>query len=124
MDTEGIHLYRSRPHDEVMEMMSVADIFFYPTRFVETFCSSILEAQAHGCLCISSTVGEIPNTVGDRGYLFDIESWPDFVSKVLTLLYDYRSNPRKYDSVRIKAMNWAKNQTWDEKAKQWNDIFF
>ncbi|RIL00057.1 MAG: hypothetical protein DCC75_14070, partial [Proteobacteria bacterium] len=44
-------------------------VFFYPCAFPETSCISALEAQAAGCVCVTSAIAALPETVGDTGIL-------------------------------------------------------
>ena len=51
-----------------VEMLK-SEYWFYPTNFTETYCMSGLEAMAAGCMCITSDLAALHDTIGDRGIL-------------------------------------------------------
>ena len=68
-------------------------ILAYPNTFEETSCITVLEAQAAGCVTVTSAKGALMESVGDSGVL--ISSQPgspeyrdEFTQSLLSLLSD------------------------------------
>ncbi|MCE5316986.1 MAG: glycosyltransferase family 4 protein [Parachlamydia sp.] len=49
-------------------------IWAYPTEFEETSCITAMEAQAAGCVPVTSALAALKETVGDGGILIDAEA--------------------------------------------------
>ena len=56
-------------NDKITEQLMMSDFWYYPTAFKETYCISALESLASGCICITSDLGGLKDTIGDRGIL-------------------------------------------------------
>lgn len=50
------------PNDEVRTALVEADIFAYPSIWVETSCISLIEAMSAECLCVHSNLGALGET--------------------------------------------------------------
>jgi glycosyltransferase involved in cell wall biosynthesis len=90
--------------------MQRAMVYAYPTSTEETFCISILEAQAAGAIPISSACGAIPEriTPGVDGFLvtgdpLDEAYQRTFVDKLVRLLRDADLRRRMAEAARAKA---------------------
>jgi len=96
-----------RQKDLAREFMS-ASILAYPNTFAETSCISAMEAQAGGCVVVSTKKAGLIETVGDRGVLIDGEpgqaSYNEaFVNAVDRLL----SDDTHFYELSKKAKAWA-----------------
>ncbi len=61
-------VWRGRvPQDELAREFLAADIWAYPTSFLETFCITAVEAMAAGLQILTTHAGNIPYVVGDAG---------------------------------------------------------
>ena len=100
------------PNDSLILEMLKSDYWLYPTNFDETFCIAALEAQATGCLCVSTSRAALKETIAERGITFDTEEdlW-DNIAAVLT-----RTDQ---EILRHRAQTWACSQTWTNRAKEW-----
>ncbi len=129
-------LVEESPHDiemfgyvsdeEIEKAWAECDILLYPTDFVETYCICALEAQRAGCFIIASELGSMPHTIGDRGVLIpkrgaegvDMEH-NAYISVVARTLETYMDNPELTIPYREAGKAWAKEQTLENKADEW-----
>lgn len=52
----------SVPNDVVRQALQEADVFAYPSTWVETSCVSLMEAMSANCLCLHSNLGALYET--------------------------------------------------------------
>lgn len=68
---KNIEFYGSVPQKILFKHLESSMIFFYPNTFLETCCTSILEAMAFKCNVITSNIGALPETCNGFASLFD-----------------------------------------------------
>lgn len=119
----NINYHGTVSNDVVKEAVSSADIFAFPSTWVETSCISLLEAMSAGLICVHPNLGALPETAAN---------W--------TLQYQYQENERDHAKVFFNQMelaisnvrnesyrNYLDNQSayintfynWDLRASQW-----
>jgi glycosyltransferase involved in cell wall biosynthesis len=59
-DTAGVDVLGALPQRELYAQLARASIYLYPCTYVETYCLSMSEAMAHGCLPIVTDIGALP----------------------------------------------------------------
>jgi len=69
-------------------------IFVYPSIWQEAFGISIVEALAHGLICVASNVGGIPEIITDKqnGYLFEHDKENDLVNALKRAIAGQRNS--------------------------------
>lgn len=76
-------------HSDVRSYMAAFDALAVPSQrhghWVEQFGRVVVEGMAVGAPVIGSSSGEIPNVIGDAGYVFEEANLRDFCAKVLQL---------------------------------------
>lgn len=84
-----------------------ADIFVYPSVWQEAFGISIIEAMAHGMICVASQVGGIPEIIsdGENGYLFEKSNIEQLKEKLRIAIAALRMG--EDGSMRLSAENRA-----------------
>jgi len=115
-----IHIKGRVTQKELMIEYKKADIWFYPTDFSETYCITALEAQISKCVCVCSNLAGLQDTVGDRGILFDNSKSDDYVLKKLFGIID--DTTKKQELIQ-SAYAWAIQQSNENIAKKWIDMF-
>jgi glycosyltransferase involved in cell wall biosynthesis len=115
-----VQVFGKSSNRTIAEAMKSADMFAYPCTFIETFCTSVLEAQMAGCLCVVTGIGALPETVGDRGLVvpFDNKFGHKFI---MAINENLGMQPWTYD-LREKAMKWASEQTWEKRGEAWLNL--
>lgn len=118
MAMHGVTLCGHASNRDILRAMAESDYFVYITEFRETFCLSALEAQAMGCICITSPVAALETTVGDRGFIIkDLD-------RMRQILKDLDENPDKKERIRSEAQEWALRQSWEAIVKEgWQPLF-
>jgi GR25 family glycosyltransferase involved in LPS biosynthesis/glycosyltransferase involved in cell wall biosynthesis len=122
---EGVKYLGFLTPDKVEEEFKQAEIYVYPTNYQETYCMSVHEAQAYGCVVVASKLAALCETVGDRGFLVDRPyASPEYRTDILGLIDTVldmglwsKSNLRK------KSYSWCQEHTWEKQAQKWLELF-
>ncbi|ARF08678.1 glycosyltransferase [Catovirus CTV1] len=111
------------PNKDLIPEIMKAEYWYYPTDFHETYCISALEAQMAGCICITSKVGALIDTVADRGVVIDKELYSDeYWNDCLNTILKFSKNDELKKEYITKGKEWAREQTWANRTKQWLNI--
>lgn len=122
-ETPGV-VYRGRVDQATLarEMMT-AKVHAYPTAFTETFCISAVEAQAAGCVPVTSTVAALPETARWGILIPGDNNSPGyrevFVNEVAAILKD----EDRRSAVAHAGRAWALKLSWATLAKDWEAMF-
>jgi len=111
-------------NDKIIEEFQSSEMWFYPTNFTESCCISSLEAQMSKCVCVSTYLGGLIETVNNRGVLIKDTIWSEkykknIINEVVTIMND-ENLKEKY---REAGYNWAKEQSWKNISKKWFELF-
>jgi glycosyltransferase involved in cell wall biosynthesis len=71
---QGVTWHGRVSQEELAHEYMTADIWSYPTPFVETSCITAMEAAVAGAVPVTSKLGALPETIGDRGLLIPVGS--------------------------------------------------
>ena len=120
----GVVLHGFVGQNVLRDYMYSADVWFYPTKFEETYCITALECQASGTLCVCSSLAALNETVGaDRGIMLPLRNeFPndqDYVETLVNKVCDVLQNRETTFAMRRNARQWALQQTWKAVASQW-----
>lgn len=109
---------------EILKAFAEAEVWLYPTNFAETYCISALEAQANGCLCITSPCGSLNEIIGDRGVLINAEyGSKEYIERVLKTVRIF-FNSTLYENKINRAKSWARSQTYEMITRKWREEIF
>lgn len=108
------------PENEVIQMLSSADIFVLPSRF-ENAPMALMEALASGVPVIASNVGGIPHILdnGRIGILFQSENPEDLAQKIIKLLND----PKFGERLSGIGKEMLKEYSWDMIVEKTVDLY-
>jgi hypothetical protein len=113
----GITIHGNVGQDVLHEAMLKAEYWPYLTSYEETYCITALEMQYAGVMPITTNKAALAETVNSGIIVDDNETKWDLA---LELLRQMGSELR--DKAVVECVNWAKQQTWDERASTWHNI--
>lgn len=122
-ETHPINIYKNLSNQYLDQILWKTDIFLSASLY-EGFNLPVLEAMAHGCCCVTTNTGAIPE-YSDRGsgVVLVKERTPDAFCRVID---DLRSRPEEIREVGRKARQlseqWTIQKTIDRFEKVLNDI--
>ena len=121
--TEYIKFMGRVENEELADHQLAADFWYYPTAWHETFCISALEALAAGCICVTSNLAGLKDTVGDRGVLLNKEIYSqEYFEEALEKILEIARNEDVKQQMRVKSVEWAMKQTWSSRASEWLNL--
>jgi glycosyltransferase involved in cell wall biosynthesis len=122
--TRGAFMHGRVGQKELADAYLSSKVWFYPTMFTETSCISAMEAQAAGCVPVTTKLAALVETV-KHGVLLDPPVSAEgyrraFVSKVVSLLRDERVR----GEIAWAGRTWAmESLSWESVAKEWVVMF-
>jgi glycosyltransferase involved in cell wall biosynthesis/Flp pilus assembly protein TadD len=120
----GVNLIGSVPQPELARRLHEARVLAYPNHFAETFCIAAIEAQAAGCVVVTSAVGALPETIGDGGVCLDGDPHSakyrqSFIDACISLLTD----DERWTAMSARAQTRTRAAyTWPGIAEEWEAI--
>lgn len=111
-----------KENKEIQKKLNKAKYWLYTTKSHETYCIGALEAQLAKCICISTNHTGIKDTLGNskRGILLKQKPFSkEYYQELQTQLTKNKENEQKIK----EAFQYAKKQTWPNKAKEWTQLF-
>jgi GR25 family glycosyltransferase involved in LPS biosynthesis len=101
------------------EYWKKSHIWFYPCKFVETFCLTALEAAVSKTIAITNDLGALQDTVGNRGIIIPGNSETDeWQSRALNHLFTYMDTPENKKYLIQKNYEWALEHSWKNRASK------
>ena len=118
----GVRYYGRTGQDQLAAEFLKSGVWVYPTDFSETSCITAMEAQAAGLKIVTSPIGALSETVGDRGIMISegpgAKYQSEFVDAVCdAMLGGYDLDAR--DSLRQYAIN---HFGWESLADEWDEM--
>ena len=111
-------------NNDIVEQQMMADFWYYPTAFLETYCISALEALMAGCICITSDLGGLKDVISDRGILITEPIHSEaYFNKALEEITNFTNNEELKEKTRANGILWAQEQVWQNRAKEWFKLF-
>ena len=122
-DLEGVEWLGAQPPYKLRALIAQSEYWIYSSEYNETYCISALEMMAGRVKILTNGTGNIKNLVKDgRGILItqglDIERIGDI------LLKDIEDKAFAYKwAKRVEtAYEWVKEQSWENRAKEWEKL--
>lgn len=125
-DIEGVEYVGSLPQPQLAQELRSVTALAYPNTFPETYCISVTEAMASGCLVISSELGALPQTGAGFARLIPLNGdWSQyakrFVSEIAYALQSHSSNePNDVEKLLKQQVSYVhQHRTWSTQATKW-----
>lgn len=121
----GINYHGGVSKPELAKAFLHSKVWAYPTWFTETYCITALEAQAAGCVPVTSALAALPETIS-HGFIIqkfasNTQEYADiFVKRVVKLLTNEEERSKYAQGGREYAFAY---HGWDHVAKSWEDHF-
>ena len=122
---DGVIMHGSITQKELIKHLDNTLIMCYPCTFPETFCLSVVEAMAMGCVAICSNNGALPESTIGLATLINVDDnmVNNFASAICTTLHEFYTNP---DELRNKTIHDAEiirdTYSWKTKKSEFLDI--
>lgn len=130
---ESEHTIRVHPgyqtNEAIEKAWAKADVWLYPTEFVETYCIVALEAQRAGCFTLTSDVGSMPyvnkgGVIINRqsvhlNQLIENETYWDMFAQHLDY---YLSNRELMEPYREQGRAWVKENDLETHIDRWESL--
>ncbi|HEY4832074.1 MAG TPA: glycosyltransferase family 4 protein [Waddliaceae bacterium] len=113
------HIHGCVKQSELARAMMKSALLVYPSDFEETSCISAMEAQAAGCVVVSSQLAALPETVGDAGIL--IEGSPQsksYIRAFIDACDRLLSDDAFFESKSARSLERAAHFDWIDRAKE------
>lgn len=120
----GVDYFGSVPQAELASALFEADIWVYPTLFVETSCIAMMEAGCAGCSLITSDVGALPETSASFATLLKLtqtrSTWSEaFARAVVEGVKTAYADPVAARAHLERQAAHFKSASWDDRAVEW-----
>jgi UDP-glucose:(glucosyl)LPS alpha-1,2-glucosyltransferase len=116
-----------KPNEVVREYVAKADIFAYPSVWLECNSRSLIEAMSAGALCVHPNIGGLTDTSGNLTYMYQVDNDINLHAAIFMQTLDSAINLiRTSDDIKgylrfVKA--YADTRfNWDKISSQWIDV--
>lgn len=94
-------------------------ILAYPCIIPETSCIACIEAQAAGCVVVTSALGALEETVGDAGILIREEPGSEaYIEKYIEALDNLLTDDNAFNTLSQKALEKSAHNDWKIRAQE------
>ncbi len=102
----------------LFDKLKYIDYWLYPCSFFETCCTTLIEMQYHGIICITSKIGALKEN--NNGIIIGNDD--KFGEDAFNTLVMLEENPERKEEIRRRQYLWAREQTWDKRVDQWLNV--
>lgn len=113
----GCHLLESIPQKCLAREFMKSSILAYPTNFEESSCITAMEAQAGGCVPVTTALAALPETVGDGGVLIEGKAGTrTYFENYVEACHRLLSDPGYFQKLSQRGIERARHFGWQERA--------
>jgi glycosyltransferase involved in cell wall biosynthesis len=123
----GVTWHGSQAQPELLKHLGRTGLFLYPNTFAETSCIAAIEAQASGCVVVTSARAALNETVehGKTGICLKGEpKTEEYQREFIGIISALLRNPERMAAFSEAAIRRAfQGYTWKSIASEWTNIF-
>lgn len=108
---------------ELAELYARCKVLAYPTWFTETYCISALEAQAAGCVPVTTDLAALFETAARGVLIAGSCATPEYGLQWVDAVVEILTDDAKRAAKAAPAREWALGQTWAGVAAEWATLF-
>lgn len=120
---EGVTDHGKVSQARIVEEGFKSGVWAYPCPFPEIYCITAIKSQACGAVPVASNYAALDETIqfGHKQEFgeFDEEDLEQYKKSLIWWL----QHPEEQEKIRPEMMEWAKTQSWDKVAKDWDESF-
>jgi glycosyltransferase involved in cell wall biosynthesis len=124
---QGVRWHGSVPQPVLLDHLSRTGLFLYPNTFEETSCMAAIEAQASGCVVVTSARAALTETVehGKTGLCLKGEpASPGYQREFIAAVTGLLENPFRMAELSHAARARAfRSYTWASIVREWTELF-
>lgn len=118
-DLPGVQFMGTVDQLTLHKAQQASEYWLHPTDYEETYGITALEMQYAGAIPITTNSAALTEVVADRGFLMDLDETDEQFLRMIKVLHGSADLKTK---LRNKAHQWAKQQTWFNRAMQWHQL--
>lgn len=123
----GVMWHGSVAQPALLKSLGETGLFLYPNTFAETSCIAAIEAQASGCVVVTSARAALNETVRDGETGICLRSEPgsqEYQREFVRTVRDLLANTARLAGLSDRAQRYAhEHYTWAHIASEWTGIF-
>ena len=108
------------PHSEMPDYYNKIDIYVCPSK-IEGTPNPVLESMACGVPIISTDVGIVPQSFGDKQKKYILKERS--INAVKSAIIELISNPEEFEALSLENLKQIEDWKWSIKAKRFGDFF-
>lgn len=120
---EGVTYFGSVPQRQLAEALCESRLWLYPNTFPETSCIAAMEAQAAGCVLITSAIGALPETAGGKLFVYGNPLSNDYLAAFASYAIQLLLDPKEWQLLSERNRKRAQLFDWIDVAKEWSVLF-
>jgi glycosyltransferase involved in cell wall biosynthesis len=124
MRQPGVHFHGRVGQQELAEAYLASKVWAYPTWFSETSCISAMEAQAGGCVPVTSGIAALNETVRHGFIIPGAENTTEYADEFVRVVVKLLTNEIVREEYAAAGRRWAISSLgWDQLATEWEAMF-
>lgn len=121
--TPGVHVRGRVDQATLAREMMMSKVWAYPTAFTETYCITAIEAQAAGCIPVTSDLAALHETVRYGVRLSGSNADPAYRDAFVRECVNALTDEARRSTIAGYGRGWALTQTWETLAAEWAKMF-